>query len=220
MRRLGVKQRLDPFRRQERERPIAIRGAEALKDAAPHPLRAWAFRGEELLRVEILGDDGGHATRLDAPRADGGARTAHRRLVCRHEARRPRQAGKLHERIAASAEIAMRATIAIDPRLHVFRELHCFVTLRSASHGLLASVASTLPKCSVTPSGVVMLVTFLPLRSAAAITLEARPAPPLLGDFWGDGRFRHVTKFPDRKHGPAALTLARRHEADRQRIGW
>ena len=35
MRRLGVKQRLDPFRRQQRERPVAIRGAEALKDAAP-----------------------------------------------------------------------------------------------------------------------------------------------------------------------------------------
>ena len=59
VRRLGVKQRLDPFRWQQRKRPIAICGAEALQDSAPHALRARALRGEELLRVEILGDDGG-----------------------------------------------------------------------------------------------------------------------------------------------------------------
>ena len=66
------------------------------------------------------------------------------------------------------------ATVAIDPSLNVFGKLtpHCFVTLKSSSgNGLLVSVGSPLPKCSVTPSGVVMLVTVLPLRSAAAIVL-------------------------------------------------
>ena len=163
VRRLGVEQRLDPFRRQERKRPVAICRAEALKDSAPHALRAWTFRSEELLRVQILGDDGAHAARLDAPRTDGSARPGQRGLVCCHEGRRPGQAGQAHARIAASAEIAMRATIVIDPMLHIFRELHCFVTLRSASHGLLASVGANSPKCSTVPSGVVTLVTVLPL---------------------------------------------------------
>jgi hypothetical protein len=49
VRRLGVKQRLDPFRWQERERPITIRGAKPFKDSAPDALRARTFRGEELL---------------------------------------------------------------------------------------------------------------------------------------------------------------------------
>jgi hypothetical protein len=50
---------------------------------------------------------------------------------------------------------------------------HCLVTLSSipTSHGLFASVGSLSPKRKVTPSGVVMLVTVLPLCSAAAISL-------------------------------------------------
>src|SRR5262245_42187773 len=173
MRWLLVEYRFDPYRRQQLERPVAIDRTEALKDAAPHPLRARAFRGEELLRVEILGDDCGHAAGLDAARTDGGARAGERDLIGCHELDRTRQARQRHEPITAPPKIAMDAALAINPRLHVFQPnpTHCLITLRSASHGLLASVGAS-PKCSTVPSGMVMLVTVLPAFSAAAIILR------------------------------------------------
>jgi hypothetical protein len=70
---------------------MASRGrAEALKDAALPASRTRFLGAEELLRIEIFRDDGGHRSRLDAARADGGARPGKCRLICRHEARRTR----------------------------------------------------------------------------------------------------------------------------------
>ena len=150
MRRLQIKLRLDPFRHQQREWPVAIGRAEALKDAALPASRARFLRGEELLRIEIFGDDGGHRSRLDAARADGGTRTAHRRFIGRHESRRPRQTGQADARETTAAQIVIGSVVAaIDPRLHVFWQLHCF-TLRSASHGFSSAVDSGSPITTTT----------------------------------------------------------------------
>src|SRR5262245_34939614 len=152
VRRLTIEPRLDPFRWQQCERAVAMSGAEALKDPPAHPLGACALRAEELLRVEILGDDGGHAAGLDAPRTDGSARPAHRRFVGRHEARRPRQAGQAHARESATTDIVIRAAVAfIDPRLHMLRQFHCLVSfVRSASHGFSSAAGSGLPVTTTT----------------------------------------------------------------------
>src|SRR5262249_53720780 len=116
--------RLDPCRWQERKRPVAIGGAEALKDAPAHALRACTLRAEEFSRVEILDNDGSHRSRFDAARADGGARLAHRRLIGGHEARRPRHSGQTRLRITTAAQIIIGAAVAaIDISLHVPREL-------------------------------------------------------------------------------------------------
>jgi transposase len=123
--------------------------AESEVDQAPTS-RARFLRAEELLRIEIFGDDGGHRSRLDAARADGGTRTAHRRFIGRHESRRPRQTGQADARETTAAQIVIGSVVAaIDPRLHVFWQLHCF-TLRSASHGFSSAVDSGSPITTTT----------------------------------------------------------------------
>src|SRR5262249_39531807 len=75
----------------------------------------------------------------------------------------------------------------IDISLHVFRKLHCFVTLRSSSHGLFAALGSGSPKLMIIPSGVVMLVTRLPVFSARLTSVA------MLGLRWRrDDRFAAV----------------------------
>ena len=50
----------------------------------------------------------------------------------------------------------------LDSISETFAGAHCLVTLsKSASHGLLASVGSGLPKVSLVPSGAVTLLTSL-----------------------------------------------------------
>src|SRR5215831_11087333 len=147
-----------------------------VKDSPAHPLRARAFRAKELLRVFVLGDDRCHATGLDATRADGGARPAHRGFIGGHKSGRPGQAREAGARKAGTAQIVVRATVAfIDVRLHVVRLFHCFVSLvrnSSTRHGLSGSAASGLLKSSLVPSGKVMLVTGLPVAfSACSIIL-------------------------------------------------
>src|SRR5262249_36312683 len=172
---------------------VAICRAEAFEDSPAHALGARALRGEECLRVEIFGDDRCHATGLDAARADGGARPAHRRLIGGHGARRPGQAGQAHAREATTAQIVIRAIVApIDPRLHVLRQLHCLVSLlrnSSGGHGFSISTGSGLLKSSLVPSGKVMLVTGLPVAfSACAIILlmlGRRGLPGWRGLRWG-----------------------------------
>src|SRR6516164_11024270 len=137
-------------------------GAETLKDSSAHALCARALRGEEGLRVEIRGDDGGHRSGFDAARADGGARASERGLIGGHEARRPGQSKQAHAREATAAEIVIRSVVAtIDPRLDELRQLHFFVSffLSSASHGFSGSADSGLPKSSLVPSGSVTDVT-------------------------------------------------------------
>src|SRR5262249_14108203 len=129
---------LDPLRWQQCERSISIRwGAEALQNAPAHPLRARTLRAEKLLRVEILCDDRRHAAGLGAARADGSARGSECIFASSHERRRPGQARQAHEREAAPTEIVICLAVAlIEPRMHVFRQLHCFVSLgKSANHG-------------------------------------------------------------------------------------
>src|SRR5262249_31381086 len=101
----------------------------------------------ELLRVEILGDDGGHRSRLNAPRADGGAGAAHRRFIGGHERWRPGQAGKTRLRITTASQIVIGAAVAlIDISLHALRQFHCLVSFRrAASHGLSGAAGSGLP---------------------------------------------------------------------------
>src|SRR5262249_40186317 len=148
--------------------------AEALKDSPAHALRARLLRAEDFLRVEIFGDDRSHRSGLDAPRADGGPRPAHRFLIFEHEGRRPRQTAQTHGGITTTAQIAVgEAGLFIDKGMTKFRitARHCCFTLsRSASHGFVASVGSGSPKCSVVPSGVVMLVTALPVAFSACVT--------------------------------------------------
>src|SRR5262245_22890954 len=92
--RQSIEPLLDPLRRQERERSITVRrGTETLKNAPAHPLCARTLRAEKFLRVEIRGDDGCHATGLDAARTDDSTRLGERRLVSSHERRRPGQVG-------------------------------------------------------------------------------------------------------------------------------
>src|SRR5262249_4251729 len=150
-------------------------GTESLKDSPPHALRARTLRAEELLRVEIFGDDRGHAVRLDAARTDGGARTGERRLIGGHEGRRPRQAGQAHTRKATATEIVIcSAVTTIDPRLHVLRQFHClvsFVRNSSSGHGFSISADSGLLKSSLVPSGRVRLASGLPAFSACSIIL-------------------------------------------------
>src|SRR5262249_4724180 len=109
------------------------------------------------LRVEIFGDDRCHATGLDAPRADGSARPAHRFLIFSHEARRPGQALERHARESTAAEVAVRPTLIVDPMLHVLRQFHCLVSLvrnSSSGHALSGSVGSGVPVTTTTvPSG-------------------------------------------------------------------
>src|SRR5262249_39428309 len=122
--------------------------AEAVKDSPAHALGACAFRTEEFSRVFVLGDDRCHATGLDAARADSHARPAHRFLIFGHEARRPGQALERHARESTAAEIAVRPTLIIDPRLHVLRQFHCLVSFlwnSSSGQGLSGAAGSGLP---------------------------------------------------------------------------
>src|SRR5262245_9444983 len=75
MRWLAVQQCLYPLGRQLRHRPVAIGGAESLKDTASHALSASALAAKVLLRVKVLGDHGGHAAGLAAAGADSGTWT-------------------------------------------------------------------------------------------------------------------------------------------------
>ena len=114
-----------------------------------------------------------NAARLAAARADGSARPGQRGLVCCREARQPGQAGQAHARTATAAEVVVGAAIAIiDPRLHIFRQLHCFTLGRSASHGLLTSDGLVSSKWGMVPSGVVTLVTVRPVFSARLTELS------------------------------------------------
>src|SRR5215467_8952626 len=152
--RQGIEPLLDPFRRQQCERSITIRwGTQAFQNAPAHPLRARTLRAEELLRIEILGDDRRHAAGLVTACADGSARPNERSLVSSHERRRPGQAGQAHEREAAPTEIIICLAVAlIEPRMHVFRQPHCFVSLgKSANHGLSGSEAG-LPSPAISRS--------------------------------------------------------------------
>src|SRR5262249_62466 len=99
----------------------------------------------------------------DSFRADGIARTSERGLIGGHECRRPRQTGKAHARKTGAAQIIIYATaLAIEARLHVFRQFHCLVSfVRNSSSGHESSAGppdSGSPKCSVVPSGNVRLV--------------------------------------------------------------
>src|SRR5262249_11485643 len=97
-------------------------------------------------------------------RTDGGARPGQRGLIGGHEGRRPGRTRQAHARKATAAEVIVGAAVTlIDPMLHIFREFHCFVTLRSASHGLVASLGSASPKLIRVLSGMTtMLVTVRP----------------------------------------------------------
>src|SRR5262245_10210955 len=84
----GIKPLLNPLCWKECERSVTIRrGTKAFKNAPAHALGAKTLRAEELLRVVIRSDDGGHATRLKAGRADSGviARISERGLIGGHE---------------------------------------------------------------------------------------------------------------------------------------
>src|SRR5262249_3594822 len=111
----------------------------------------------------------------DVTRADGGARPAHCRVVGGHEAWRPGQAGKPHARKATAAQIVIGSAVArIDPRLYVFWQFHCLVSFvrRSASHGFALGLTGSLSNSSLTPSGIVMAVTGLPLASACLTSVR------------------------------------------------
>src|SRR5262249_24080867 len=81
-------------------------------------------------------------------------------------------------RKATAAKVVMRSALAVDPRLHVLRQLHCLVSLvrnSSSGHGF-SGAAGSVPKSSlVTPSAnVVMAVTVLPVAFSARSTSGRR----------------------------------------------
>src|SRR6516165_4280309 len=92
--------------------------------------------------------------------------------------RRPGQAVERHARISGAAEVAVwEASLFIGPgSMHVLRlfHFHClvsFVRNSSSGHGLFASVGLVSSKWMVWPSGVVMLVTALPVFSARSMSV-------------------------------------------------
>src|SRR5262249_16860809 len=103
-----------------------------------------------------------------------GAWPAHRRLIGGHEAWRPRQTGQAGARIAGAAEIVVRSAVAVDPRLHVFRQFHCLLSFvwSSASHGFSGAADSGFP---VTMTVILPVVGSTSTRSPPA-ALAARTA--------------------------------------------
>src|SRR5262249_31082149 len=122
-----------------------------------------------------------HATGLDAPRADGGARPTHRFLPFGHEARRPQQTGQRHARESRAAEISMWPALVVDPMLHVARLFHfhfsvSFVRNSSSGHGFSGATGAGLPVMMTTvPSGLIsMRATSMPAVRACWITFGLR----------------------------------------------
>src|SRR5262245_1251908 len=105
----------------------------------------------------------------------------------------------------------VRSTLAVDPCLHIFRQLHCFVAFgRSASHGFSGSAGVGLPKSSLVPSGVVMLVTVLPAFSACSTSLwmlGLRGLRSGLAGFAGGGYLRALISWTSRYSAFAASPL-------------
>src|SRR5262249_9581249 len=117
--------------------------AKFLQQHAPDFTRALFEIVAEIGRAEIAGDGARDRAGTIALGSNVERGRAERHLIGRHEARRPRHAGEPRTRISVAAKVVMRSALAVDPSLHVLRQLHCFVLFWSSeSHGLSGAAGS------------------------------------------------------------------------------
>src|SRR5438270_1027112 len=115
---------------------------------------------------------------LDPVGDDHGSRRVarHRLMICRHEFRRPGQAGQRNLRASLAAKIKSRLAMAIDITVNVLRLFHCSTTSHSLSP--LVSTATFLAVDLVTttilPSGSTSnRATSIPAFAACLATLAS-----------------------------------------------